>query len=213
MSQPAAKRAVYEDLYKIPEDSIGEIIDGELIVTPRPSRRHVIAASYLGSEVIPPYCRGRGGGPGGWIILIEPEIGLGESILVPDLAGWKRERFPDAEVTNWISAVPDWVCEVLSPDTARNDKIKKMRVYAGHEVPYAWLLDPFLLTLESSGSSPAAGFCSTRSAKTIRCAQNHSRMSRLTLVASGCRKERNKPGKAQEKPTNQTDRPPLWMGR
>jgi len=148
MSQPATKRAVYEDLYKIPENSIGEIIDGELIVTPRPSRRHVIAASYLGSEVIPPYCRGRGGGPGGWIILIEPEIGLGESILVPDLAGWKRERFPDAEVTNWISAVPDWVCEVLSPNTARNDRIKKMRVYARHEVPYAWLLDPFLLTLE-----------------------------------------------------------------
>ncbi len=148
MSQPAMKRATYQDLYKIPENSTGEIIDGELIVTPRPSRKHVIASSYLGSEVIPPYCHGRGGGPGGWIILMEPEIGLGGDILVPDLAGWKRERFPDAEATNWISAAPDWVCEVLSPNTARNDRIKKMRVYARHAVPHAWLLDPQLMTLE-----------------------------------------------------------------
>jgi Uma2 family endonuclease len=148
MSQPAGKRAVFDDLYTIPENMIGEIIDGELIVTPRPSRKHIYTASLLGGEIIPSYHLGRGGGPGGWIILIEPEIGLGEDILVPDLAGWKRERFPESEETNWISVAPDWVCEVLSPNTARNDRIKKMRVFARHEVPYAWLLDPILMTLE-----------------------------------------------------------------
>lgn len=148
MSQPARKRATFEDLYTVPENMVGEILDGELIVTPRPSRIHGMASSFLGSEVIPPYCHGRGGGPGGWIIIIEPEIGFGEDILVPDLAGWKRERFPESEPTNWISVAPDWVCEVLSPNTARNDRIKKMRVFARHEVPYAWLLDPILMTLE-----------------------------------------------------------------
>ena len=34
------------------------------------------------------------GGPGGWYILDEPELHLGEEILVPDLAGWRRERMP-----------------------------------------------------------------------------------------------------------------------
>jgi Uma2 family endonuclease len=148
MSEPAMKRATYEDLYAIPENMTGEIIDGELIVTPRPSRKHTLTSSYLGSEVIPPYCHGRGGGPGGWVIIIEPEIGLGQDILVPDLAGWKRERFPEVEETNWISVAPDWVCEVLSPGTARNDRIKKMRVFARHRVRYAWLVDPILMTLE-----------------------------------------------------------------
>lgn len=148
MPEPAKKPATYEDLYNIPENMTGEIIDGELIVSPRPSRKHTIASSFLGGEIIPPYCHGRGGGPGGWIIIIEPEIGLGQDILVPDLAGWKAERFPRSENHNWISVPPDWVCEVLSPTTASNDRVKKMRVFARHDIPYTWLIDPGLMTLE-----------------------------------------------------------------
>lgn len=148
MAEPAKKKATYEDLYHIPENMTGEIIGGELFVTPRPSRRHTSAASMLGGELIPPYRLGRGG-PGGWVIIIEPEVGLGEDIVVPDLAGWKRERFPVEEPHNWISIAPDWVCEVLSPGTVRKDKIKKMPIYARHEVRYAWLVDPLEKTLET----------------------------------------------------------------
>lgn len=147
MSDPAKKKATYEELLDIPEDMIGEIIDGELAVAPRPSRMHAIASSYLGGEVIPPYCHGRGG-PGGWVIIIEPEIGFGDDILVPDLAGWRKERFPESEEHNWISVAPDWVCEVLSPSSARNDRIKKMRIYAQYQVRHTWLIDPLLMTLE-----------------------------------------------------------------
>jgi len=149
MSEPARKFATYEDLYSIPENATGEIIDGELIVTPRPSRRHTNTASIMGSELIPPYRFGRGGGPGGWVIIVEPEIGLDRNILVPDLAGWKKERFPADEPHNWISVAPDWICEVLSPGTARNDRVKKMRVYGRYEVRHAWLIDPLLKTLEA----------------------------------------------------------------
>ena len=148
MSEPAKKRADYEDLYAIPENMTGEIIDGELVVTPRPSRKHTLSATLLGARVTVPYTLGEGGGPGGWIIIIEPEIGLGEDILVPDLAGWKTERFPAAEETNWISVAPDWVCEMLSPSTLRKDKIKKMPIYARHGVQYSWFLDPLARTLE-----------------------------------------------------------------
>lgn len=160
MAAPAKKRATYEDLYGIPENMTGEIIDGELIATPRPSRKHVYAASALGNEVGPVYHSGRYG-PGGWIILIEPEIGLGEDILVPDLAGWKRERLPASEDHNWISVSPDWICEVLSPGTLRKDRVKKMRIYARHEVPHLWLIDPIGKTLEAyrfhGGSFTVAG--------------------------------------------------------
>jgi Uma2 family endonuclease len=147
MTGPARKRAVYEDLYNLPENMTGEIIDGALIVTPRPSRKHIFAGSALGAEIGPPYRFGSGG-TGGWIILDEPEIALGENILVPDLAGWKRERFPMEEPHNWISAAPDWVCEVLSPSTAQVDRAEKMPIYAQHQVSHAWLIDPILKTLE-----------------------------------------------------------------
>jgi len=148
MTEPARKRAVYEDLYNIPENMTGEIINGELIVTPRPSRKHTIVTSRLGYEIGPPYDFGRGGGPGGWVILDEPEIAFGENILVPDLAGWKKERFPIEEPHNWISVAPDWVCEILSPGTAQVDRTEKMPLYAQHQVSHAWLIDPILKTLE-----------------------------------------------------------------
>jgi Uma2 family endonuclease len=148
MAEPVKKRSSYEDLYRIPENMIGEIVDGEIILTPRPSRRHVYAASVLGNEIGPPYHFGRGG-PGGWVILVEPEVALDEHILVPDLAGWKKERLmtglPEA---NWIPVSPDWVCEILSPSTLRTDKTRKMPIYAQHGVPYLWLIDPLAKTLD-----------------------------------------------------------------
>ena len=148
MAVTARKMATYEDLFNIPDNMTGQIIDGELIVTPRPSRKHVYTGSVLGAEVMPPYQFGRGGGPGGWIILDEPEIKLGRDIVVPDLAGWRKERFPTDEETNWIAVSPDWVCEVLSPSTIRVDKIRKMPLYGKHGVGYFWLVDPAARTLE-----------------------------------------------------------------
>ncbi len=149
MSELAKEKATYEDLYKIPDNQTGEIIDGQLIVTPRPSRKHVICATALGAAVTAPYQFGQGNGPGGWIFAIEPEIGLGEQIMVPDLAGWRRGRFPIEEDHNWISAVPDWVCEILSPGTFRTDKVKKMPIYAHHGVGHIWLVDPVAMTMDA----------------------------------------------------------------
>src|SRR5690242_150820 len=102
MAEPAKKMATYEDLHGLPENVTGEIVAGELIATPRPSRNHGYAAYSLGGR-LPPYHFGGGEGPGGWVILAGPEIKLGEDILVPDIAGWRRERFPVSEPHNWIS--------------------------------------------------------------------------------------------------------------
>jgi len=148
MSEPAKKKATYDDLCRVPENMTGEIINGELIVTPRPSTEHSLASSCLGAELIPPYYHGRGGGPGGWVILDEPEGRFGENILVPDLAGWRKDRFSRPKTTNYISVTPDWVCEVLSPSTARIDKMEKMPIYARHGVLYLWLVDPVGKTLD-----------------------------------------------------------------
>jgi len=148
MAEAARTKKSYADLFDLPENVIGEIIDGEIIATPRPSRKHVSAGSSLGYQIGPRYQFGESGGPGGWLILIEPEVGLGDDIIVPDLAGWRKERFPIEEPHNWISISPDWICEILSPSTVRIDKIRKMPLYALHGVPFLWLLDPSNKTLE-----------------------------------------------------------------
>ena len=148
MNVPAQKKATYDDLYGLPENMNGEIIDGELIASPRPSRRHGYTSASLTAKVIPEYQFREGGGPGGWVIMDEPEISFGDNIIVPDIAGWKRERFPVEEDHNWISVVPDWVCEIVSPRSASIDRIRKMGLYAAHGVPYYWIIDPISKTLE-----------------------------------------------------------------
>lgn len=147
MGEAAEKKATYEDLYNIPENMVGEIVDGELHTMPRPSPRHAKATSDLGAIIGYPYRFGRGG-PGGWIILYEPELRFDEHILVPDLAGWKKERFQSSVEKNWIEVSPDWICEVLSPSTRRLDKTRKMPIYAEHNVGHIWLIDPIDKTLD-----------------------------------------------------------------
>jgi Uma2 family endonuclease len=147
MAAPAQKTATYDDLHRLPDTMVGEIIDGELHAVPRPSPAHAKVTSDLGAVITYSYRFGRGG-PGGWIILDEPELRLGEHTLVPDIAGWKKERFPKAPDTNWISVPPDWVCEVLSPATVRLDKTRKMPIYADHGVAHIWLINPVDKTLE-----------------------------------------------------------------
>ena len=78
----------------------------------------------------------------------ETELHLDEHILVPDLAGWRRERMPEMPDVPFFELAPDWICEVLSPSTAAFDRAEKMPIYAAHGVRHAWLIDPELQTLE-----------------------------------------------------------------
>ncbi len=146
-SPTSARPATYEDLLALPDHVVGEIISGELIVSPRPAPRHAVASSVLGSTLGPPYHSGRGG-PGGWWILDEPELHWGDDILVPDLAGWRRARMPTVPETAYFTLAPDWICEVLSRGTARLDRQRKLAVYAREGVSHTWLVDPIERTLE-----------------------------------------------------------------
>jgi Uma2 family endonuclease len=147
MTRLPPRTATYDDLLALPEHVVGEIVDGELHVSPRPAPVHSVAASAIGEELGPPFDRGRGG-PGGWIILDEPELHLGEDVLVPDLAGWRRARTPSLPDDVGIATPPDWVCEVLSPSTERLDRRRKLAVYARNRVSHVWFVDALAQTLE-----------------------------------------------------------------
>jgi len=148
MTSPAQRPARYQDLFDLPETLVGEIINGRLVTHPRPAPRHARAYSSLGIKIGGPFDHGDEGGPGGWWILDEPELHLDSDILVPDLAGWKRERMPSLPEIAWFELAPDWVCEILSPATAKTDRVEKLPIYAAHRVAHAWLVDPDLRTLE-----------------------------------------------------------------
>jgi Uma2 family endonuclease len=141
MADVARRRATYQDVLDAPAHKVAEILDGELHLQPRPALPHAMAASALGEELGPPFKRGRGG-PGGWIIMDEPELHLGDKILVPDLAGWRLERLPEVDESAFTTVAPDWVCEILSRDTARVDRTVKRPIYAQARVAYLWHIDP-----------------------------------------------------------------------
>ena len=154
MAQSAARkrestrRATYQDVLDTPAHRVAEIVDGTLYTHPRPAMPHALASSALGNDLGNPFQFGRGG-PGGWWIIDEPELHLGEDILVPDLAGWRRERMPDYPETAYVTLPPDWVCEVLSVSTRRLDLQEKRPVYAREGVGHLWLVDPADRTLDA----------------------------------------------------------------
>jgi Uma2 family endonuclease len=146
----ARRRATYADLLAVPEHLIAEIIDGELITSPRPALPHALAGSAITSCLFERF-NGPSGGPdrpGGWWILFEPELHLGEDVLVPDVAGWKRERMPTIPDSAFFDLAPDWVCEIISPSSGRLDRTRKMPIYARERVDHLWLVDPTARTLE-----------------------------------------------------------------
>lgn len=147
MADPGRKRATYDDVLAAPEHVVAEIVDGVLHTSPRPAFRHSRATTRAVGDLHGPFDRARNG-PGGWVILFEPELHLGADIVVPDIAGWRRERMPECPDVLHANLAPDWLCETLSPSTAGFDRREKLGVYARECVHNVWFIDPIARTLE-----------------------------------------------------------------
>jgi len=141
---------LYTQLERLAPNLVGEIFDGRLHVHPRPAPKHALAATSLGDELVGPFQKGRGG-PGGWWILIEPEIHfeIKTVVVVPDLAGWRRVRLPAMPDTAYFTVFPEWVCEILSPSNRADDLERKRTLYERYGVPYCWIIYPAAKTLEA----------------------------------------------------------------
>jgi Uma2 family endonuclease len=149
--EPTQRPPTYADIEALPAHVVGEILGGELVVSPRPAAPHARASSALGALLTSAYDLGLGG-PGGWWIVDAPELSLGVDArfdpVVPDIAGWRRQTLPEHPVTPRFRTVPDWVCEVISPSTQRVDRVLKLPFHARAGVAHVWLLDPLAETLE-----------------------------------------------------------------
>ena len=147
MSKPLKKGATYDDLCAVPENFVAEILAGELYASPRPASPHARAAGTLFRTLSGPFEDGENG-PGGWWFIIEPELHFGADVVVPDVAGWRRERMPTVPNVAHFALAPDWLCEVLSPSTKAIDRGKKLPIYAREGVGRVWVVDPLQQTLE-----------------------------------------------------------------
>jgi Uma2 family endonuclease len=153
MLKPADKPATYEDLCALPENLVGELIEGALYAQPRPAAPHAVVATGLVGDLHGPFDHGRGG-PGGWVILGEPELHFERNVLVPDLAGWRAERLPrEAFQGAYFTVAPDWIAEIASPSTSRLDRLLKMPIYARESVNHVWLVDPVACLIEAYARS------------------------------------------------------------
>jgi Uma2 family endonuclease len=134
---------------------VAELVNGALHLHSRPASRHTRATLKLGARLDDPFENGVNG-PGGWFLAIEPEVHLGGDVLVPDLAGWRRERMGSFPDTPAIELVPDWVCEILSPGTRRFDLSEKRALYGKNGAGFLWLVDPEAEILEAFALSGGA---------------------------------------------------------
>ena len=144
----SSRQATYQDVLDAPPHMVAQIVDGRLYTFPRPAAPHAAACSQLFGTIQPPFHNGRGG-PGGWIILFEPELHLSGTVLVPDIAGWRRGRMQVVPDVQFFELAPNWICEVLSTSTRLLDLGRKREIYAQEGVSHLWLVDPDEQSLEA----------------------------------------------------------------
>jgi Uma2 family endonuclease len=183
------KDATYADLVAVPENFVAEILGGELYASPRPIFSHAAVASALDVLLGGPFRFGING-PGGWLIVAEPELHLGADVLVPDLAGWRTERISAEPAAAYPTLAPDWVCEVLSPSTEAIDRTKKLKIYARERVAHVWLIDPRSQTLEVLRPAGHGWSLLAKHEGDDRVRASRFRRSSSSLAASGRRERR-----------------------
>jgi Uma2 family endonuclease len=144
---PSTRRATLEEWLLIPEERRAELIDGKIVYQGMPGPKHGQAQGKTFATIDGPFGRRAGGGgrPGGWWISLEVDLEIAAMGCRPDVLGWRRDRFPrlpEPDARGLVTAVPDWICEVLSPSTASVDQGKKRRAYHVAGVEHYWLVDP-----------------------------------------------------------------------
>ncbi len=148
MRMPNLKRRwTADDLEDLPDDGQRyEVIDGELFVTPAPSLPHQRAVLEL-ATILKGYLRAEGVGD---LIIAPADVRFSDArnvqpdlFVMPLVRGPRPNRFE--EVGRLLLAV-----EVLSPSTARADRVTKRVLFRDEGVAEYWIVDLDARTIERS---------------------------------------------------------------
>jgi Uma2 family endonuclease len=134
----SAERWTRDAVLALPDDGQRyELVDGELLVSPSPRWRHQAALAEL-FRCLDPYVRQHNLGSLLWSPadldlrsgqLVQPDLLVGASVDGREPAEW--DEF----------GIPMLVVEVLSPSTARFDRIVKRQLYQRVGVDTYWIVD------------------------------------------------------------------------
>ena len=124
-----------DDLDLMPNDGRRyELLDGVLVVSPRPGTIHQLVAGRLVTE-LSAAC------PDGMFVIPEPAVQLGKTTeFDPDITVVRRDDVGGAKLT----APPLLAVEIRSPSTALIDLTRKKAVYAAFGVASYWIVVPDL---------------------------------------------------------------------
>ncbi|WP_158623478.1 Uma2 family endonuclease [Corallococcus sp. CA053C] len=138
MRHPAARKPLppHEEVQTLPHYLVGEALDGILYISAPPTARSMGLTPLLGRA------------PEGWWWTATPRLLMGQDVLVPDLAGWRSGRPEPLPPGTFIERRPDWICEVLSPASAKLDLGSKLPRYARAGIQHAWVINPVNRVLE-----------------------------------------------------------------
>jgi Uma2 family endonuclease len=130
---PATGPITVAELDRMPDDGRRyELLDGVLVVSPRPTTVHQRVATRL-IGVLLPAC------PEGLEVIAEPALQLSrKSELAPDIVVVRTDEVGGAKFTG----PPLLVVEVRSPSTALIDLNRKKSTYEKFGVPSYWIVDP-----------------------------------------------------------------------
>src|SRR3989442_11231153 len=136
----------YEGYCGLPDDGLRyEIIDGMLFAEPSPRRAHQKAVGNL-FAILHAHVRAHDLGEvyvAPFDVILDPR-----TVVVPDLVFAARDRL-DIVAERGVEGAPDLLVEVLSPGTARRDRVRKLNAYARHGVRHYWLVDPQAQTADA----------------------------------------------------------------
>ena len=134
----ATKLKTVTDLLHSAEERI-ELINGEIIKRPMARSEHALIQSNIADEVA---LFKRKDGLGGWWIMTEISVKYNEhQCPCHDLAGWRKERVPHRP-TGIMNVIPDWVCEITSPNHERKDLFRNFLLLQRSKVAYYWVISP-----------------------------------------------------------------------
>lgn len=135
----ARERTLRQQFYgEITEQQKAEFINGQVIMHSPVQRKHSLASDFL-FKLVSTYVDQN---DLGWVGHEKLLVALSRNDYEPDVAFWKADRTAEFTPDQIKFPAPDFVAEVLSPSTEKNDRDVKFEDYAAHGVSEYWLVDP-----------------------------------------------------------------------
>jgi len=144
MRMDTTKIWTYDDLARLPDDGKRyEILDGDLVVSPSPTRTHEVVLRRIAYEFQRKLLERRIA----HVFFSRFDTILGpQRVVVPDLTVVRRER-QDIVKERGVEGPPDLAIEVMSSRPSL-DRVRKFRIYAKAGIREYWLVDPVGKTIE-----------------------------------------------------------------